>query len=104
MDILGKMLLEFQRREKGVFEKVIPLEYACIIRLTPRQIQITDMLLDDYSYGRIAEELSLSLNTVRSHARRIYATLGVKGKRGLRAWLSQEDFTFLRERFGVAPK
>ncbi len=36
--------------------------------LTPRQTQITELLLDGYRYAEIANKLFMSVNTVRYHA------------------------------------
>jgi LuxR family transcriptional regulator, maltose regulon positive regulatory protein len=43
--------------------------------------QILRLLCDEYSNQQIADELHLSVNTVKWYARRIYAALGVKNRR-----------------------
>lgn len=48
--------------------------------LTPRQQQIVDGLVDGLSYKLIADKLSISIDTVRDHIRRIYRTLEVNSK------------------------
>lgn len=45
--------------------------------LTPRQLEILQLLADGKSTGRIAEELYLSKTTVRNHIAHILANLGV---------------------------
>lgn len=51
--------------------------------LTPREIEITKLLCRGRSKTNIAETLFISDNTVRSHARRIYAKLGIHSKQDL---------------------
>ena len=48
--------------------------------LTPRQIQIVDGLVEGLSYKLIADKLSISIDTVRDHIKRIYRTLEVNSK------------------------
>ena len=48
--------------------------------LTPRQKQIVDGLVDGLSYKLIADKLSISIDTVRDHIKRIYRTLEVNSK------------------------
>lgn len=48
--------------------------------LTPRQKQIVDCLVEGLSYKLIADKLSISIDTVRDHIRRIYRTLEVNSK------------------------
>lgn len=46
-------------------------------RLTNRETEILEMLVRGNSYARIAEQLFISENTVRTHTRHLYAKLGV---------------------------
>ncbi len=48
--------------------------------LTPRQKQIVEGLVDGLSYKMIADKLSISLDTVRDHIKRIYRSLEVNSK------------------------
>lgn len=48
--------------------------------LTPRQRQIVDGLVEGLSYKLIADKLSISIDTVRDHIKRIYRTLEVNSK------------------------
>lgn len=48
--------------------------------LTPRQQQIIEALVEGLSYKMIADKLSISLDTVRDHIKRIYRTLQVNSK------------------------
>lgn len=45
--------------------------------LTPRQLDVLKQLVDGLSYREIAQQLEISLDTVRSHIRQIYAALQV---------------------------
>ena len=53
--------------------------------LTPREAEVMELLQAGKSNGEIAHELSVSVETVRTHARRIYRKLGVKTRRELQA-------------------
>jgi DNA-binding NarL/FixJ family response regulator len=53
--------------------------------LTPREAEVTELLQSGKSNAEIANELNVSIETVRSHARRIYRKLGVKTRRELLA-------------------
>jgi DNA-binding CsgD family transcriptional regulator len=51
--------------------------------LTPRQLQILARLSDGQGYGEIAAALHVTVETVRTHARRIRDQLGVRTSREL---------------------
>jgi DNA-binding NarL/FixJ family response regulator len=53
--------------------------------LTPREAEVLDLLRTGGSNAEIAHALHVSIETVRTHARRIYRKLGVKTRRELRA-------------------
>ncbi len=53
--------------------------------LTPREAEVLELLRDGRSNAEIARDLHVSIETVRTHARRIYRKLGVKTRRELRA-------------------
>ena len=52
--------------------------------LTPREAQVVGLLRDGASNGEIAQQLGISIETVRTHARHIYRKLGVRSRRELR--------------------
>jgi DNA-binding NarL/FixJ family response regulator len=51
--------------------------------LTPREADVLDQLQLGRSNGEIAAELSVSIETIRTHARSVFRKLGVKGRREL---------------------
>jgi DNA-binding NarL/FixJ family response regulator len=51
--------------------------------LTPRESEVMELLQNGSSNAEIAQELSISVETVRTHARRIYRKLGVRTRREL---------------------
>jgi DNA-binding NarL/FixJ family response regulator len=53
--------------------------------LTPREAEVLELLQSGRSNGEIAQALHVSVETVRTHARRIYGKLGVRTRRELRA-------------------
>jgi two-component system response regulator DesR len=52
--------------------------------LTPREAEVLEQLRIGRSNAEIAQTLHVSIETVRTHARRIYRKLGVKTRRELR--------------------
>ncbi len=53
--------------------------------LTPREADVLELLRAGRSNGEIAQALHISIETVRTHARRIYRKLGVRTRRELAA-------------------
>jgi DNA-binding NarL/FixJ family response regulator len=53
--------------------------------LTPREAEVMELLQNGSSNAEIARELQVSIETVRTHARRIYRKLGVRTRRELLA-------------------
>ncbi len=53
--------------------------------LTPREAEVLHLLQDGRSNAEIANELHVGIETVRTHARRVYRKLGVRTRRELRA-------------------
>ena len=51
--------------------------------LTPREAEVLDQLQLGRSNGEIAAALSVSVETVRTHARAVFRKLGVRGRREL---------------------
>ena len=61
-------------------------------QLSPAQTQVLKLLLKGLSEEEIAEHLFISIQTVHSHAKRIYRILGVHSRAQLLArYLSQKD-------------
>jgi DNA-binding NarL/FixJ family response regulator len=53
--------------------------------LTPREADVLELLQTGRSNAEIAHSLHVSVETVRTHARRVYRKLGVRTRRELRA-------------------
>jgi NarL family two-component system response regulator LiaR len=60
--------------------------------LTPREAEVLDRLQRGMSNAEIAHELSVGIETVRTHARNIYSKLGIKTRRDL-ARIGRPDAT-----------
>jgi DNA-binding CsgD family transcriptional regulator len=58
--------------------------------LTPREAEVLALLQDGARNAEIAHELSIGIETVRTHARHIYRKLGIGSRREL-ARLTRED-------------
>ncbi len=48
--------------------------------LTPREVEVLDLLVDGASTQAIAERLYMSTNTVRNHVQKILTKLGVHSR------------------------
>lgn len=59
--------------------------------LTYRQQEIALLIHAGHTYQQIAQELSLGLETIRTHARTIYKKMGVAGKKDLRILMRREE-------------
>lgn len=53
------------------------------ISLSERQTEIVDYIVKGFTYNQIAEMCFISLNTVRTHIKRIYAVLEINSKTSL---------------------
>jgi DNA-binding CsgD family transcriptional regulator len=53
-------------------------------RLTPRQAEVCELLIQGYKHGQIAELLNISLRTVKAHFERIFNALELRNKNYLR--------------------
>jgi DNA-binding NarL/FixJ family response regulator len=51
--------------------------------LTPREAEVLELLQDGASNAQIAHQLSIGIETVRTHARNIYRKLGIASRREL---------------------
>ncbi|MEO8235610.1 MAG: response regulator transcription factor [Flavobacterium sp.] len=51
--------------------------------LTDREIEIVNMIGNEFTSNEIAEKLSLSINTIESHRKRIFQKLNVKNVAGM---------------------
>jgi DNA-binding NarL/FixJ family response regulator len=70
---------EVARRVVALFREIRPPEQAGH-QLTPHEIRILTLLVEGHNYKTAAEELGVSINTVRFHMRSIYEKLQVHSK------------------------
>ena len=66
--------------------------------LTSREAEVLELLQDGHTNSEIAEELSIGVETVRTHARSIYRKLGVPSRRELARRAQQEPVVVDEER------
>jgi len=66
--------------------------------LTAREADVLELLQDGYTNSEIAENLSIGVETVRTHARSIYRKLGVPSRRELARRAQQEPIVVDDER------
>lgn len=55
-------------------------------QLSPREIQVLDLLIDGFTNQDIADELFLSKNTIETHKKNICLKLNIKGMKFLIRW------------------
>jgi DNA-binding NarL/FixJ family response regulator len=70
--------------------------------LTPREAEVLQLLQDGWTNSEIADELSIGIETVRTHARNIYRKLGVASRRDLSRLARQDPVVVDEERRPVA--
>lgn len=80
-------LYYYKNTPLGAREKVITNsgaeihnDFAQKFDLSKREIQVVEFLVDGKSYKEIAEELFISLNTVKTHIKNIYPKLNVSSR------------------------
>jgi DNA-binding NarL/FixJ family response regulator len=66
--------------------------------LTPREAEVLDRLQDGARNAEIAHELSIGIETVRTHARHIYRKLGIGSRRELTRLARQDPIVVDEER------
>jgi len=49
-------------------------------RLTPKQVEVIEGLVEGLSYNALAEKMGVSISTIKTHIKRIYVTLHVSNK------------------------
>jgi LuxR family transcriptional regulator, maltose regulon positive regulatory protein len=82
---------------------VVPVQRGLIDPLSARELDVLRLLGSDLDGPEIARELVVSLNTVRSHTKNIYAKLGVNNRRS--AVRRAEELDLLsRARAGRPPR
>jgi DNA-binding NarL/FixJ family response regulator len=70
--------------------------------LTAREAEVSELLQNGRTNSEIAEELSIGIETVRTHARSIYRKLGVPSRRELARRAQQEAVAVDEQRRPVA--
>jgi DNA-binding NarL/FixJ family response regulator len=70
---------EIARKVVKLFQQTGPPEKFAE-QLTPQELRLLKLLVQGYSYQRAADQLNISLNTVRDHVREIYRKLHVHSK------------------------
>jgi LuxR family maltose regulon positive regulatory protein len=59
----------------------VPVALGPVDELSSRELDVLRLLRSDLSGPEIARELMVSLNTMRTHTKNIYAKLGVTSRR-----------------------
>ena len=88
-----RLLAAVNKTEDGA-----PANQALIEPLSERELDVLRLLRTDLDGPEIARELIVSLNTVRTHTRNIYAKLGVNNRRAAVRRAAELDLSRTRER------
>jgi DNA-binding NarL/FixJ family response regulator len=56
---------------------------ARVLRLSPRETQVARLIVEDLPWKQIARRMGRSINTIGTHAKRIFKKAGVKDQVGL---------------------
>ena len=72
------MSAQIARKVISSFQKPVINEAAQL--LTRREQELLDLLAQGYRYKEIADKLSLSIDTIRTHIRNIYRKLEVQSR------------------------
>ncbi|QVK21690.1 hypothetical protein KHQ82_05045 [Mycoplasmatota bacterium] len=73
--------------EERVNQSIKAYQFIKNDNLTKREKEITRLLLQDKTYSDICTELSISINTLKTHSKSIYRKLGVSNKSELSEYL-----------------
>jgi len=73
---IARKVLQFFQSQQHTAPQLAPEDY----KLSPREVDIIKGLVAGYSYKLIADDLFISIDTVRSHIRHIYDKLQVNSK------------------------
>lgn len=70
-----------------------------VMKLTNREIQVLNLIIDGLGYKEISNELFVSINTVLTHRKNIKSKLGVKSSAGIvREAINQGYYQFTKYR------
>jgi len=71
-------------------------EVGCSLKLSERELQITQHVFDDHKVLTIAEDLGISVHTVNTYFHRLYIKLGVSSRAQLIVRIMTEHFAKTR--------
>jgi DNA-binding NarL/FixJ family response regulator len=87
MDILDQVINELSESTRPVSMK------DDIPALTPQEVRILQLITEGLDNGTIAEILSVSTNTIKSHIRNIFTKLGVSDRTQAAIWAIRRGLT-----------
>jgi len=77
----GPPFLDGVLEDLGTVARGLPVTSALPVALTDRELSVLLFLPTMMTFGEIADELFVSINTVKSHVRSIYAKFEVTSRR-----------------------
>jgi LuxR family maltose regulon positive regulatory protein len=78
-DYVGRLLAAFEAEAQKRADAPHPPQ-PLVEPLTPRELEVLELIAQGLSNREIGERLFIALNTVKGHTRRIYGKLGVKNR------------------------
>src|SRR5699024_9690307 len=95
------------RPDERVYQDRISKQAAAVrqhYRLSAREAEVMELIARGNTVARIAEDLVVSENTIRTHSKRIYAKLDIHKKQELLDLIDAFDPHELEEREPATPK
>ena len=80
-DYMDKLLAAFKRPATAPKPVIIYQKSDIIESLSERELEVLKLLRSDLSGPEIAQRLSVSINTFRTHTKNIFIKLGVNNRR-----------------------
>ncbi|CAN5913526.1 BTAD domain-containing putative transcriptional regulator [soil metagenome] len=91
---LGRKAFDSEREIGKAMTREETVTYALseeLLPLTPREIEVTELVAQDFTNRQISEELTLSERTVHSHLRNIFRKLGASSRAEVAERLEQNN-------------
>ena len=65
---------------RGLYLEETWLRLGSLLRLSPRELEITQAVFDDHAEVTMAEGLGISIHTVHTYLKRLYQKLGARSR------------------------
>jgi DNA-binding NarL/FixJ family response regulator len=80
VSIARRVLSSFHQENTVISDKIIPISLNTLSHLHPQERRVLELLSKGYFYKEVAEELNLTINTVKQYCHSIYQKLAVSNR------------------------